>query len=133
MRSLASGQVTRSWCSTNPARWATARDVLLAGRVADQVWAAGCRDPRVAEVRIVQMSRAGREADLRAALADAAIVLKAQAGSTDPAVRSLAVRAAQVDGRLVRLTDPASPRARFARAKRPPRPTRCLRDLPVVH
>ena len=79
------------------------------------------------------MSRAGREADLRAALADAAIVLKAQTGSTDPAVRSLAVRAAQVDGRLVRLTDPASPRARFARAKRPPRPTRFLRDLPVVH
>ena len=48
------------------------------------------------------------------------------------AVRSLAVRAAQVKGRLVRLTDPASRRARFARAKRPPRPTRFLRDLPVV-
>lgn len=113
--------------------WWDANQPATVIRVANQVWAAGCRDPRVAEVRIVQMSRAGREADLRAALADAAIVLKAQTGSTDPAVRSLAVRAAQVDGRLVRLTDPASPRARFARAKRPPRPTRFLRDLPVVH
>lgn len=95
-------------------------------------WAAGCRDPRVAEVRIVQMSRAGREADLRAALADAAIVLKAPTGSTDARRRSLAVRAAQFEGRRVRLTDLASPRARFTRAKRPPRPTRFPRDLPVV-
>ena len=54
-------------------------------------------------------------------------------GGSCRAVPSLVLRAAHVKGRLVRLTDPASGRARFGRAKRPPRPMRFLRDLPVVH
>lgn len=98
-------------------------------KAVDQAWSAGCRDPYVAEMRVVQTTRAGREADLRAALADADAVLAARRGSTDPAVASLAVRAAQVEGRLTKLTDPANRRARYAAAKRPPRLPRFLRDF----
>jgi DNA polymerase III epsilon subunit-like protein len=98
-------------------------------KVIGQAWAAGCRDPKLAETRIVAMVRAGREADLRVALAEAAPVLAAHRGSTDPAVASLAVRAAQVEGRLARLTQPGSRHARLATARRPPRPPRFLRDV----
>ena len=91
---------------------------------------ARCRDPQFAETRIVQMARAGRESDLRAALADATAVLATRNSSTDPAFASLAVRAAQLEGRLTRLTDPAHRRARYATAKRPPRATRFLRAAP---
>ena len=66
--------------------------------------------------RIVQMARAGRESDLRAALADATAVLATRNSSTDPAFELLVVRAAQLEGRLTRLTDPAHRRARYATA-----------------
>jgi DNA polymerase-3 subunit epsilon len=100
----------------------------VADLVADQVWAAGCRDPYIAEARVVRIAVAGRPADLRAAIADCRTVLAVRAGNTDPAWASLAVRAAQLEGRLVVLEDPAHRRARQANAKRPPRPPRFLRS-----
>jgi hypothetical protein len=59
-------------------------------------------------------------------------VLANRGGNTDPAWASLAVRAAQLEGRLVVLEDPTHRRARQANAKRPPRPPRFLRSaLPM--
>ncbi len=98
-------------------------------KVAEQVWAAGGRDPRLTETRIALMVRAGRRGDLEVALADADPVVARNRGSTDPAALSLAVRVAQVRGRLERLAAPGSRHARLAQAKRPPRPTRFLREL----
>lgn len=106
------------WMETAPA---------TADSVVDTVWAVGCRDPFITEARVVRIAIAGRPADLRAALADCEAVLKGRDGSTDPAWASLAVRAAQLEGRLLVLEDPKHRRARQAHAKRPPRPTRFLR------
>jgi len=46
----------------------------------------------------------------------------------ETAALSLAVRVAQLRGRLERLTAPGSRDARLAQARRPPRPARFLRE-----
>ena len=107
------------WTETAPA---------TADNVVDTVWAVGCRDPLITEARVVRIAVAGRPADLRAALADCEAVLKGRGDSTDPAWASLAVRAAQLEGRLLVLEDPKHRRARQAHAKRPPRTPRFLRS-----
>jgi hypothetical protein len=69
----------------------------------------------------------GRPADLRAAAADCRAVLALRHESTDPAWASLAVRAAQLEGRLTRLEEPTVRRHHPTNPNRPPRPTRFLR------
>ena len=55
-------------------------------------------------------------------------MLAGRSHSTDPAWASLAVRTAQLEGRLLVLEDPTHRRARQANAKRPPRTPRFLRS-----
>jgi hypothetical protein len=81
---------------------------------------------------VVRTAVAGRPADLRAAIADCRTVLAGRSNNTDPAWASLAVRTAQLEGRLVVLDDPKHRRARQANAKRPPRDPRFLRStIPI--
>lgn len=108
--------------------WRRQGDALIAAQVADQTWRqAGCRDPFITEARAVMTAAAGRPADLRAALRDCRLVLAHRNGSTDPAWASLAVRAAQIEGRLARQARPAVRRHHPTDPKRPPRPPRFLR------
>lgn len=69
----------------------------------------GCLDPEIGEARAMALASAGRKADLDAALRVCEHILAARDGSTDEAWRSLAIRHAQIGGRLrrfqVRYTD----------------------------
>jgi DNA polymerase III epsilon subunit-like protein len=108
--------------------WRDAGKPAVAAQLADQAWReAGCRDPLIAEARALVIARAGRPNDLRAALRDCQVVLACGDGSTDPAWSSLALRAAQIEGRLGRLLTPPARSHRAAAPKRPPRPPRFLR------
>ena len=87
--------------------WLDAGASASAEQLAELVWLqASCRDPQIAEARAVIAGRGGRHADLRAALAICGSVLANRGGSTDPAWESLAVREAQLGGRLERLANP---------------------------
>jgi DNA polymerase III epsilon subunit-like protein len=98
--------------------------------IADQAWRlGGCRDPVITEVRAVAVARGGRRADLRAALLIAKSVLRHRRGNTDPAWEQLALRAAQIEGRLAQLETSGQQRHRAIKPARPAREPRFLRAL----
>lgn len=109
------------------AAWRAAGDRRTAEQVADQTWQAGSRDPLIAEIRALVAARGGRPADLQAAVAICASVLGTRADSSDPAWESLAVREAQIGGRLSRLANPTVRRHHPTNPKRAPRAARFLR------
>lgn len=97
-------------------------------QLADQVWRqASCRDPLITEARAMATAAAGRPADLRAALRDCRTTLLVRDGNTDSAWASLAVRTAQIEGRLARRLARPDERHQPHPPRRPARPYRFLR------
>ena len=82
--------------------WIEAGQHARAQQLAQLAWAGGCRDPEIAEAHAIAIARAGREPDLRAALDVCTEALTLRAGNTDDAWRSLAIRQAQIAGRIER-------------------------------
>ncbi len=82
--------------------WIEVGQHARAQQLAQLAWAGGCRDPEIAEAHAIAIARAGREPDLRAALDVCTEALTLRAGNTDDAWRSLAIRQAQIAGRIER-------------------------------
>jgi DNA polymerase III epsilon subunit-like protein len=83
--------------------WRNVGQQDVAALLAEQAWAAGCRDPEIAEAYALALAAAGRLTDLDAAISVCQAVLAGQNGSTDEAWRSIAITASQLGGRRHRL------------------------------
>ena len=85
------------------AHWRAKRQDDIADLLAYYAWAAGCRDTEIVEAHALALAASGRNSDLEDAIAVCETTLAEQNGSTDEAWRSLAIRLAQLSGRLRRL------------------------------
>ena len=83
--------------------WRNVAQHDVAALLAEQAWAAGCRDPEIAEAYALAVAAAGRLTDLDAALLICQTVLARQNASTDEAWRGLATTANQLGGRRQRI------------------------------
>lgn len=101
----------------------------VAEAVVTTMWDAGHRSPLLAERKVARVVAGGRVADLEAAKAICDEVLSGRCGSTAQDWASLAVRRAQIEAALRRRADTGQRRHSPANPRRPPRPTRFLRQL----
>lgn len=85
------------------AHWRSKRQDDIGDLLAYYAYAAGCRDPEIAEAHALALAASGRRPDLEAGISVCQMALAGQDGSTDEAWRSLAIRLAQLRGRLRRL------------------------------
>lgn len=85
------------------AYWVEVGQEARATQLAMGAWAAGCRDPLIADAYATSVAAGGRDADLRRAYEICAEALKHRAGSTDTLWAMVSARAARYDGQLQRL------------------------------
>jgi hypothetical protein len=99
--------------------------------VADQVWAAGCRDPYIAEFRVVQTAVAGRSADLRAAMLTAGPCSPSEPGTSGVGEPGRACRATRGPPHRARRPGPPpdTPSQREATAATAPLPALFASDV----
>jgi DNA polymerase-3 subunit epsilon len=103
-------------------------DRTTGAQLADQTWRqAGCRDPLMAEARATLTAAHGQTSDIAAAIRDCRRTLATRGQNTDPAWDNLAVRAAALNGRLARLSNPTRRSHQATKPARPPRRARFSR------
>lgn len=107
-----------------------AADPAHSGAIVDSMWSEGIRSPVIADRKVAQTVAAGRVADLVAARALCDEALATRHGSTGQPWASLAVRRAQIEAAIERRTDTGVRKHSPTDPRRPPRPTRFLRQLP---